>query len=92
MTARIATVTPTMIDCKYGAFAVTVEFANTGGDTVPVVKLVVVRVVDGEHIDPCEPLNIDPGVWSAFEQTQAEPQRSWLKDVAPSNMPYMVMT
>ena len=81
MTAIIAAIAPMMIGCKYGAGAVTVELVNTCGDTVPVLILVVVRVVDREHIDPDESLNMSS--WSAFEWTQATPQRAWLKDVAP---------
>ena len=81
MTARIATVAPTMIDCKFDTGAVTVELVNTGADTVSAVILVVVRVVDREHIDPDESLNMSS--WSAFELAQATPQRVWLKDVAP---------
>ena len=90
MTARIAKAVPTMIESECGGAAgssimtgmvVTVEFVRDDGGSGSVEMLLVTEMVDGEHIEPGESLNMSS--CCAFELTQVTPQSIRLKDVAP---------
>jgi len=47
-------------------------------------------IADGTHIDPDESLNMSR--FNAFEWTQVTPQSCWVNDVAPENIPGMLVT
>ena len=99
MATKIATAVPTMIEVKCRGVAgssmmvgmvVVLEFVDDNGGSGLVEMLLVMEMVDGEHIEPGDCLNMSSCF--AFELTQATPQSLWLKDAAPSNMLTMLVT
>ena len=69
---------------------VVLEFVNDNGGSGSVEMLLVMEMVDGEHIEPGESLNMPS--CCAFELTQLTPQRVWSKDAAPEKMTAMLLT
>ena len=99
MTTRIAKAVPTMIESKCDGAAgssmivgmvVVLEFVNDNGGSGSVEMLLVMEMVDGEHIEPGESLNMSS--CCAFELTQVTPQSVRLKDEAPLNINAMPLT